>query len=226
MSYLMTHLIIANEYYKRTDINIENKAHFLLGNLAPDAVHMREDYTPAYKECSHVLPTHIRWGHVRTAEQVEAWRRNICKFYRENMDRSEQDYIFGYTMHMLTDDYNCVKIFGPAINASNLSFTEFMKIYREEAIALDNYLYHNYSESKALFELLLDTKAVDMPGMITADETHEMLCLYDRLFKESKNLPVEHLKIFTLEATKDFVESALEWIDRAVKVDLIGADNE
>ncbi len=226
MSYLMTHLIIANEFYKKTDIDIKNKAQFLLGSLAPDAVHMREAYTPAYKERSHVLPEHIRWGYVRTAEQVEEWRRNICRFYHENKDRTERDYILGYTIHMLTDDFNCIKIFGPAINESNLEFADFMKIYREDAIAMDNYLYHSYGESRELFELLLTTEAVEMPGMITAAETCEMIHFYDKLFKESAKPDVEKSKIFTLDVTKDFIVTAMEWIDRAIKVDLMGADNE
>ena len=226
MSYFMTHLIIANEFYKKTDLNIENKAHFLLGNLAPDAVHMRADYIPAYKEKSHAFPENIAWGHIRTPEQVALWRAQICGFYRENIGRDEKDYILGYTMHMLTDDFNCIKIFGPAINASKLEFADFMKIYREDAINMDNYLYHSYGESRELFKLLLGAEAVEMPGMITAAETCEMVRFYDKLFKESVKPDAEKSKIFTYDATKDFIASALEWIDKAIKVDLMGADDE
>ena len=40
----------------------EKKEEFLLGSIAPDAVHYLPDYTSSYKCRSHLLPDGIPWG--------------------------------------------------------------------------------------------------------------------------------------------------------------------
>lgn len=220
MSYLMTHLIIADEYfdnwYGKSNPQADRTA-FILGALSPDAVHMRKNYTPFFKERSHVIPEGIRWGHVRTKEQIEAWRYNITDFHKNfvcsgKYNGRELDFYMGYVVHLLTDDYNCLKIFGPAISASGLGFDEFMAGYRQDAIRMDDYLYHSYGRSREIFDGLVKAEAFDVEGNVSAEEIHRMVLFYDEHFKTSEYKEIDDQKIFTKAVNDEFIKTAGAWI--------------
>ena len=79
-------LKIANKYKE-----LDNK-YFYLGLLSPDAVNLNGF---ASKE--------IRWtSHIRDKD-LNVWRDNIFKFYKNNKSKYEESFIDGYFIHILTD---------------------------------------------------------------------------------------------------------------------------
>ena len=53
MAQPMMHLSVADKIYTEAPSSIHSYGEFLLGSIAPDAVHMREDYTGVQKRISH-----------------------------------------------------------------------------------------------------------------------------------------------------------------------------
>ena len=86
------HLKIGYEYakkYKQYD-----NAQFYLGLIAPDAINL---HGFAEKE--------KRWSaHIRDKD-LKIWKSNITNFYMQNKENFDNNYIYGYLFHVLTDIY-------------------------------------------------------------------------------------------------------------------------
>lgn len=76
MPFTMIHLHVA---MRAAGSKTEKKEEFLLGSIAPDAVHYLPDYTSSYKCRSHLLPDGIPWGTCE-GRNNELWEENIRKF--------------------------------------------------------------------------------------------------------------------------------------------------
>ena len=53
MAQPMMHLLVADKIYTEIFSSIHSYGDFLLGSIAPDAVHVKEDYTREIKDISH-----------------------------------------------------------------------------------------------------------------------------------------------------------------------------
>ncbi len=76
MAYSMVHLEIAYRLLDKFDW-VTNRGEFLLGALAPDAVHFQENYHYHLKERSHVWDCGLRWG---ITTDPEKWKRDVTKW--------------------------------------------------------------------------------------------------------------------------------------------------
>ena len=82
MAGYVIHLIIAEEYLRKTDEVIKNKDEFIKGVIYPDSVKIKGEthYSPYYS--SDV---------------------NLYDFVKDNFDKLDQDFYKGYFLHLLTD---------------------------------------------------------------------------------------------------------------------------
>lgn len=145
MSYAMTHLIIANEF---ADIRkIEEKGIFLLAGIAPDAVHARADFTKEIKASAHFLQPEYGWGEVYEEEPMKVWYGRLRKFYESRKglvrNKKEEAFLQGYTLHILTDIFNCQLLYAHNFIEYGLDLDAFRAEYRRECIVQDNFLYQN-----------------------------------------------------------------------------------
>lgn len=69
MAYTMIHIIIAEEIFSKFSLNI-NENDFLIGTIAPDAVHSCEEFSYKLKEKSHFFPANLTWGKVDTCTKA------------------------------------------------------------------------------------------------------------------------------------------------------------
>ncbi len=96
------HLKVGYEYAK-SHKQYDNKQ-FYLGIIAPDAVNLNGF---AEKE--------KRWGAHLRDKDLNIWKDNITNFYRQNKNDFNNNYIYGYLIHVLTDIYfdekNATKLF-------------------------------------------------------------------------------------------------------------------
>ena len=109
MPFTMIHLHVA---MRAAGSKTEKKEEFLLGSIAPDAVHYLPDYTSSYKCRSHLLPDGIPWGTCK-GRNNELWEENIRKFVIQWAGVVEKDFILGYAVHLLTDLFNNVHMWTP-----------------------------------------------------------------------------------------------------------------
>mgnify|MGYP001232238115 FL=1 len=110
MPFHMTHLLIGRNIHLKLPDKIKNLPQFYLGNIAPDAVHNRENYKPEYKQASHLCVGNESWG---MAENNEEWAENVLKFMRSNINSEHHDFVLGYCCHILADIYNNIAVWTP-----------------------------------------------------------------------------------------------------------------
>ena len=81
MSYAMTHLLVADRFLKTHPA--DNNELFMLGSIAPDAVHSRPDFTKRIKADSHCLPEEENWGEICKEAPLIKWYGRLRDFWRE-----------------------------------------------------------------------------------------------------------------------------------------------
>ena len=77
MAFQMIHMETAYRVMERLGISACRES-FMLGSVAPDAVHMRSDYTLEKKIHSHLFEGCGPWGETRDNER---WLRNMDRFW-------------------------------------------------------------------------------------------------------------------------------------------------
>lgn len=206
MSYAMTHLIIANEYAKRHDI--EDVGMFLLGSIAPDCVHMQPDYTPDKKQRSHHVPEGLSWGSIFIEEHMASWYDRLRMSYETRQavvpqmayearqETALKSFLAGYTLHILVDIFNCKYLYAGCIKKyCGEDKTAFMKEYRSQCIIWDEYLSESYAESEEVFarmesalkgnDIAEIVRTLELESVISGEDVKEYLMytrqLYPRL---------------------------------------------
>lgn len=78
-------------YYLSKKLDVSSYE-FYLGLMAPDAVNVE-----------HFANKQERWtSHVRDKD-LNIWKENLKKFYKEEKNKINNDFLLGYTIHILTD---------------------------------------------------------------------------------------------------------------------------
>ena len=156
MSYAMTHLIIADNFANIR--KIEEKGVFLLASIAPDAVHTRADFTKKMKASAHFLQPEYGWGEEYEEEPMKVWYGRIRDFYKQRIGLAANDmeaaFLQGYTIHILTDIFNCQLLYAPNFISYGLNLDTFRAEYRRECIAQDNFLYQNHPDRNEIEEAM------------------------------------------------------------------------
>lgn len=91
MAQPMMHLLIADNIYRENPGDFSSYGSFLLGSIAPDAVHMRADWTREMKRISHYRFTN------------ESPISHFDGFFDEYHTPENRDFVIGYLVHLLSD---------------------------------------------------------------------------------------------------------------------------
>lgn len=151
MPYTMTHLLIADRFAgscaESGAAEIAHRELFLLGSIAPDAVHSRADFTKRIKARSHVMQEDAVWGEIYEEAPLVKWYGRLRDFYaRESRladgDAAAMSFLMGYTAHILPDISGCSLFYAPNWIRFGLDDVEgYRAQYRKESILQDNWLY-------------------------------------------------------------------------------------
>ena len=90
MAQPMMHLLIADKIYEKFSL-IHSYGDFLLGSIAPDAVHVKENYTREVKDRSH-----YRFNSKSHIDYFDT-------FINEYHTAENKDFVIGYLVHLLSD---------------------------------------------------------------------------------------------------------------------------
>ena len=104
MPFSMIHLSVAKKINDKINI-AEDLPQFLLGSLAPDSVHFRENYHSVMKMKSHLHPGKKPWG-INEDEDVDEWLNYVLARIKNDDNHSCNDFYRGFIVHILTDIYN------------------------------------------------------------------------------------------------------------------------
>ncbi|MHB1318459.1 MAG: zinc dependent phospholipase C family protein [Anaerolineae bacterium] len=186
---------------------------FLLGNLAPDAIHMRDGATPDDKRLNHLFLTSGD-GSAGAAERVQDLLARWA-----DLRSGVEPLILGYATHLLTDLRWREKIWFPLIQRlpADLSREQERTLYYRETDEVDRLLFETAAWRPEVWRLLTSATATDVPGMVTAAEVglwrHRTLHWFEHLAPAP-----EPLAYLSLEMVQDFArdtaQQVAEWLEQ------------
>jgi hypothetical protein len=171
MPFAMTHLYIAYNILSNTP-QIKKPCDFMIGALAPDSVHFRDNYNSDMKKKSHLCVGDEKWARFTNNQE---WQENVLAFLQKNKYLEEADFIYGYCSHILADIQNNIKIWTPFLLENREALGKGIgSIYHEESYNIDYALYLLNSQQKYIWEILENSIGYDIPNVVVADEINKM----------------------------------------------------
>lgn len=210
MPFAMTHLYIAYNILSNTQ-QIKKPCDFMLGAIAPDSIHFRENYNSDIKKKSHLCVGDEKWGRVTNNQE---WLKNVLSFLQENKNTEKVDFIYGYCSHILADIQNNIKIWTPFLLENKENLEKGMgSIYHEESYAMDYTLYLLNPNQKKIWEMLENATGYDIPNVVCGDEINKMKqdILYSQ-FLNRESVDVSSNKYVTLYGIQEFISVESKYI--------------
>jgi hypothetical protein len=212
MSYGMTHLAVAKELAER--LNITDHPQYYMGAIAPDSVHMRENYHSDMKKNSHYIANSIPWGTFSRLEEVDEWYENCAP----NMQglREHSSFYTGCIVHVLTDIFNTREFAVPFAQwCENKTKEETSGLYVNEFNKIDKQINNTASWKNEVFQHLQKAKGETVSGIIFAEETEKYRDWLIENYRSNKNAePLSPSKAspITYEKNLRFIKNASEKI--------------
>lgn len=216
MPYPMVHMQIACRVMEKTG-QIERPGDFILGSVAPDAVHFHMGFLPEMKETTHLWKgSGPAWG---VTTDSGRWKENIVRF-RKTLFGSEgcenPDFAAGYLTHLLTDYWYDMRVYGPLRKKlekmEDSGAAEFAR-YREEAHGFDQWLYHTSPDRKRIWELLRAGRPCSMEGLVLREDVkRQQQSILQEQFVNSGKYDMTGSRYCTRERMEAFMEECVRMI--------------
>ena len=219
MSYPMVHLKVAYGLLTRYDGGrMERPGDFLLGAVAPDAVHFHNGYDVSLKEKSHLWKFGPRWG---VTVDSGGWLEAIRKFWKESRDAENRDFMAGYCTHLLTDWENDRRIWTPFRERmmGDAGFDEVYGQYAAEANGFDQWFYQTDKDSEKIWRLLEQGHVYGVEGCILKEDlVRQKQSLLKEQFTGKAAVDVSGYRFCTKEVMEEFVERCVERIQEHINL--------
>lgn len=198
---------------------VEYPAEFILGSVAPDAVHMDPHFDVERKVRSHLFEDCGLWGDTQDYGQ---WRRNIETFFEKvvavEAEPERRDFALGICVHCLTDYWNDLRIWRKAQSEypPTMAFAEFKDAYYREYRSIDLWLYQNSEHTAAIRELLVAAETFVIEGLTDGEEPERMR---KHLLDEQYNaemVDITHNCFFTAKRIEDFMAFVIDDIRKTL----------
>jgi len=224
MAFPLTHLCVAYRILEKSDLligglnlpSIEQRRAFILGSIAPDAVHYRKGLVDAEMSCIgatkkvvHLCPeSNEKWGQVT---DNDGWVECVRDFLQET---GNDAFATGYVVHVLTDIFNNKGIWHefrtkyPAEAAKG-----YKSDYYRDMRNIDFLIYNEFFRDSDIKLLLQDAVPQDFMGLITAEELQD---LKDNLLHVAykdvpENVDTSGCSYVTYPQMLEFIDAAAEF---------------
>jgi len=217
MAFPLTHLCVAWRIIER--IQISNPAQFILGSIAPDAVHFRVEFAEATqanigpaKKITHLCPiSSEKWGYVT---DNDGWVECVKDFLRNN---ENNPFTAGYAVHVLTDIANNMGPWKDFItNHPQEAAKGYTSAYYTDLKNIDLRLYHEIYKGSEIEKILQAATPQDMPGLVSEEEVRaiqeNLLHVQYANVPKPKEVSTDGCVYVTYEQTLKYIEETAEWI--------------
>jgi len=213
MPFPLTHLCVSRKILEsRPGLD---PAQFLLGSIAPDAVHYRAEFQGAEmsnigatKKISHLCPvSDQKWGQVT---DNDGWIACVEDFLRGQDD----SFAKGYAAHVLTDICNNLTLWNNfRTNHPEEAAKGYASKYYEDLRNIDSRLYNEHPAIPEIMNVLEKSAPVEMLALVTADEVSAIK--HNLLYEHCKNIspnPLCEYHFVSYDDTLNFIENTAEFI--------------
>ncbi|MGG0707317.1 zinc dependent phospholipase C family protein [Bacillus paramobilis] len=188
------HAIIANRIAEK--LNIQDKTSFILGGVAPDAVHSAEE-----KGASHFY-----------AGTTKNYTRRIDfnSFFQKYKAHMDSPFLLGYYTHLIADDNWLSGFFLPWLKNRIENEETIAPMYYNDFKLLNAKLLHHYDKEQQLFSLLNEETHI----MDIEEVSKENVLAFRKYLFEDMLYPEQHLhedlQVFTFNQIVGYIETAIE----------------
>jgi hypothetical protein len=216
MAGVITHMVVAREISKRLPMGtIEDMGQFYLGNLAPDAIHVREGYIRDFKKHTH-LRDGIRDMELGREENRTLFHNRVTDFINEygRLEDGLLDLYRGYVSHLLTDELFVLTIrehFCKTLEQLDIPQTDprFFEYIVTDMTRNDFLLVTEYEGSDEIRECMEQTAIHPVKGYLSADEINETRnwLIKQHYYEKREKLQPRYI---SLDETLEFIQAAAE----------------
>jgi len=212
----MVHLSVANQIADSGRLNISDLPSFYLGNIAPDAIHMRDGWTYNDKVISH-LGTRNALNFSERKDLLDI----IAEFVKHIPLGEKRSYFLGYAVHVLADGYFLEYVYTSFLEkyrADKDKIQEEKPAYYNDTDQLDFILFNTNPHREDIWRELEISKAYDLEDILYKTEAQKWkertLNWYDGV-SEYKN-PIKYI---TIDVLREFIpkcaDLCCEFIEKA-----------
>ena len=190
----MMHLLIADKIYTEKSSSIHSYGEFLLGSIAPDAIHAKENWTRGLKNISH----YRFYGQ----NQISYFDTFIDEYHTSE----SMDFVVGYLVHLLSDMIWLRSIRRPFEDrflkapSPNMSMNE---AYYADCDQIEQLMFWEKNASR-IIEAITKSKAYSLEGLIDAENViiwrEKLISDYDG---KTKSLP--HTIYISEQQIRDYI---------------------
>lgn len=188
------HAIIANGIAEK--LCIQDKTSFILGGVAPDAVHSAEE-----KGTSHFY-----------AGTTKNYTRRIDfnSFFQKYRAHMDSPFLLGYYTHLIADDNWLSGFFLPWLKNRIENDETIAPMYYNDFKLLNAKLLHHYDKEQQLFSLLnQEAHIVDIEEVSKENVLAFRKYLFEDMLYPEQNLH-EDLQVFTFNQMVGYMETGIE----------------
>ena len=141
------------------------------------------------------------------------WKSNIITFLSKHKESENHDFILGYCTHLLADIYNAINVWVPFKIKYNPDFENgYGNLHHQENNKLDIELALTYEGREDFWIHLANSTAVDLPGIVYAEETDKLKdSILNSRYKDKERQDLSSNKIRTYESEMDFIKNATDF---------------
>lgn len=215
MAFQMIHMEIGYRVSQRINMDLDMPA-YILGTIAPDSVHMDQNYCVDKKVVSHLFEGCGPWGDTK---DYDRWYENICTFLREHLKKNltleQKSFILGVAVHCFTDRANDTDIwrFLQKKHIPPMTLQEFRDSYYPEAKGIDQWLFINSKNSSVIFDYFKNSRAQGIVGLLDSELVKgEKQYLMDNQYSIKKAPDISGYVYLNPEFLESFLNNATDLI--------------
>ena len=206
----MVHLAVAEKV--SSALEITDPGSFWLGSIAPDAVHMRENFRSEYKLASHLRDS------METSKEIVLER--AIHMIRTADGCQNRDFTVGYGVHVATDmiwNRTIFEDFKQRYQEAGFPADDQKSVYYNDTDQLDFVLFERLPWRERVWQEFEQCESVGMNGLVSADEAE---CWKQRTLHWFDGGGSQHkapIWFFTYDKLLDFAGQAAAQILRLTK---------
>lgn len=193
MPWPMVHFAIATKVYVT-----DPSPSFLLGSIAPDAIHMRHNVTRKDKGYTHLVSED-------KLPSIEIIKKNCLEYLNQNTEVEWKEYILGYFAHLYADLRWTETIYAEFERNYQGDKQDLRNIYNKEVSQIEFNLFKSEEWAQSVITKLQRAKAFTIEPFITRQEVSQYRDVKIEWLFDDGNEPNINPIYFAAGSVRDFI---------------------
>ncbi|OPA73797.1 hypothetical protein BVG16_27340 [Paenibacillus selenitireducens] len=184
---------------------------FLLGSIAPDAIHMRDNITRKDKGMTHLV-------YEDKLPNIEKLTKHCLDYLHQNPDPDWKAYVWGYFAHIYTDGRWTDTVYADFEKDYSGDMKDLRSTYNQEAGQVEFHIMRSGQWSENVFTKLKSARAFSIDPFVTETEVSKYRDSKLHWLQDEKNEPKIEPIYFHEKVVNDFIINTSNELKEIFKV--------